>query len=314
MRFLIWGAGGIGCYYGARLQQAGHQVVYVARGEHLQAMQGKGLKVVHEEFTFSAPVEALDEAELQQRYSVDDFDLVLICFKSQATQPWLSGFTDWLQQGNTPLLSLQNGVDNEPELAAVVGLGRTLGGIALRIGGHIEAPGVITASGPAQIIFGVWPNQSQSPVGAEALQRFDTAFIEAGIPSRISENIAVELWRKLMLNNAVNPLSALTHLDTQTLSNHQLYGPVVQQLMQEVAAIAAAEGLPIGEQDVAEMYALIRAFDGIKTSMLVDLEKGRPLELEGISGTLLKRGKKLQVPTPMTGLVYGLLSQQHEIN
>lgn len=312
MRFLVVGAGGIGCYYGARLQQAGHQVVYVARGEHLQALQHKGLSVEHEDFTFHGSVEALDEAALQQQYQVNDFDLLLICFKSQATQPWLSRFADWLQQGSTPLLSLQNGVDNEPELEAAVGRARTLGGIALRIGGHIEAPGVITASGPAQIIFGAWPDQAQNTLAAETLQKFDAAFIEAGIPSRISENIAVELWRKLMLNNAVNPLSALTHLDTQTLSNHELYGPVVRQLMQEVAAIAAAEGLPIGEQDVAEMYALICAFDGIKTSMLVDLEKGRPLELEGISGTLLKRGKKLQVPTPMTGLVYGLLNQQHE--
>ena len=74
----------------------------------------------------------------------------------------------------------------------------------------------------------------------------------------------------------------------------------------------AAEGLPIGEQDVAEMYELICRFDGIKTSMLVDQEKGRPLELEGISGTLLKRGARLGVPTPMTALVYGLLARQDD--
>ncbi|MBE0508268.1 MAG: 2-dehydropantoate 2-reductase [Marinospirillum sp.] len=312
MRFLIWGAGGIGCYYGARLQQAGHAVVYVARGEHLLALQQQGLQVEHENFHFAAAVTALDASQLMQQYCISDFDLLLVCFKSQATQPWLEECNSWLAAGQTPVLSLQNGVDNEPELEAVIGRARTLGGIALRIGGHIEAPGVITASGPAQIIFGAWPNRDQGEMNPETLQQIDVAFIEAGIPSRISENIAVELWRKLMLNNAVNPLSALTHLDTQTLSNHELYGPVVQQLMQEVAAIAAAEGLPIGEQDVAEMYGLICTFDGIKTSMLVDLEKGRPLELEGISGTLLKRGKKLQVPTPMTGLVYGLLNQQHE--
>ncbi|SFX01707.1 ketopantoate reductase family protein [Marinospirillum alkaliphilum] len=312
MRFLILGAGGIGCYYGARLQQAGHQVVYVARGEHLRAMQQQGLKVEHESFRFEAPVTAVDEAALLADYSVTDFDLLLVCFKSQDTAAWLDRCRDWLLAGATPLLSLQNGVDNEPELEAVVGTSRTLGGIALRIGGHIEAPGVITASGPAQIIFGAWPDQTSGQVPTDQLQAFDQAFQQAGIPSRISDRIAVELWRKLMLNNAVNPLSALTRLDTQTLSTHPLFGASVYQLMQETAAIAAAEGLPIGQQDVEEMYQLICNFDGIKTSMLVDLEKGRPLELDGISGTLLKRGKRLAINTPMTALVYGLLSQQQE--
>ena len=310
MRFLVLGAGGIGCYYGARLQQAGHDVVYLARGEHLQALQKKGLQVDHEAFQFHQPVTAVDEATLLKNSTISDFDLLLVCFKSQATADWLQLFQDWLQKGSTPLLSLQNGVDNEPLLAEVVGQARTLGGIALRIGGHLEAPGVVTASGPAQVVMGSWPeDQGESPAAA-FLVELDKVFQQAGIPSRVTNRIAVELWRKLMLNNAVNPLSALTHLDTQTLSRHPHYGQAVYALMQETAAVAAGEGLPIGEQDVEEMYELICHFDGIKTSMLVDLEKGRPLELDGISGSLLQRAKRLGLQLPVTHLVYALLTQE----
>ncbi|WP_404417879.1 ketopantoate reductase family protein [Marinospirillum sp.] len=310
MRFLILGAGGIGCYYGARLQQAGHEVIYLARGEHLQALQNQGLQVDHEAFQFQEPVTAVDESTLLNGYQVGDFDLLLVCFKSQATADWLKLFQDWLKAGTTPLLSLQNGVDNEPLLAEVVGQARTLGGIALRIGGHLEAPGVVTASGPAQVVMGCWPeDQGKSPTSA-FIAELDKVFQQAGIPSRVTDRIAVELWRKLMINNAVNPLSALTHLDTQTLSRHPHFAQAVYALMQETAAVAAGEGLPIGEQDVEEMYELICNFDGIKTSMLVDLEKGRPLELDGISGSLLQRAKRLGLKLPVTSLVYALLTQE----
>jgi 2-dehydropantoate 2-reductase len=310
MRFLVLGAGGIGCYYGARLQQANHEVVYLARGEHLKALQSQGLQVDHEAFQFQGSVTAVDEATLLNEYQVGDFDLLLVCFKSQATAEWLKLFQDWLKSGTTPLLSLQNGVDNEPLLAEVVGQDRTLGGIALRIGGHLEAPGVITASGPAQVVMGSWPESQGWAAAVTFLAELDKVFQQAGIPSRVTDRIAVELWRKLMLNNAVNPLSALTHLDTQTLSRHPYYGSVVYALMQETAAVAAGEGLPIKEQDVEEMYELICNFDGIKTSMLVDLEKGRPLELDGISGSLLRRAKRLGLSLPVTSLVYALLTQE----
>ncbi|WP_114418909.1 ketopantoate reductase family protein [Marinospirillum perlucidum] len=311
MRFLIVGAGGIGCYYGARLQEAGHPVVYMARGEHLKALQTSGLRVEHEDFQFQRPVTAVDEAALLKDYQVTDFDLLLICFKSQATAAWLETFADWLKGGDTPLLSLQNGVDNEPLLAEVLGEERVLGGIALRIGGHLDNPGEVSASGPAQIVMGAWPEAGQPPRQQAFLEEVDHHFQQAGIPSRISHQIALELWRKLMLNNAVNPLSALTHLDTQTLSHDSYYGPVVKGLMAEAGQVAAAEGLAIDSKDVEEMYDLICQFDGIKTSMLVDLEKGRPLELEGISGSLLQRAQKHQLTLPMTGLLYALLTREN---
>ncbi|MCH8531140.1 MAG: 2-dehydropantoate 2-reductase [Saccharospirillum sp.] len=308
MRFLIVGAGGIGCYYGARLQNAGHEVTFLARGAHLEAMQQKGLSVHHPDFHFASPVTALDEAGLAANTRVSDFDVLLVCLKTQDTQPWLERMLPWLQSAPTPLLSVQNGVDNEPDIAAMVGAERTIGGLAVRIGGHIEAPGVVTVNGPAQIVMGAWPDNMKGTDWGDFLSRLDETLNAADIPSRVSDDIAREIWRKLMINAGVNPLSALTHLDTRSLCRHPLYGPAVRGLMVEAAQAGKADGVTLTDEDVTEMFDIIFSFDAIKTSMLVDKEKGRPLELDGICGAVIRRCEALNLPAPMTRLVYGLLS------
>lgn len=306
MRFLIVGAGGIGCYYGARLLQKGHEVVFVARGDHLQALQ-KGLEVQHEQFQFRGPVTALDEITVRRTQAAGDFDLILLCFKSSATEAWLKQSQAWLAAASTPVLSLQNGVDNEPAIAAALGRNRTLGGLALRIGGHIVRPGVIQASGPAQIIFGFWPVQTGADNPTE-LTQFAEAFEAAGIPTTVTDQVARELWRKLIINNGVNPLSALTGLDTHALCRHPQFSPAVKAMMAETVAVAQADDIALTPQDAHDMFDLISSFNAIKTSMLVDKEKGRPLELDAISGAVIRRGQALGIATPVTALVHGLLA------
>ncbi|RTE66397.1 2-dehydropantoate 2-reductase [Amphritea opalescens] len=311
MRFLVIGAGGIGCYYGARLQLQGHQVAYLARGEHLQALQNNGLSIHHPQLDFNQPVDALDIDQLQSRFQCQDFDLILLTLKAGATASILTQLADWLNTAETPVLSLQNGVDNEPVIEQALGRQRTLGGLAVRIGGHIIAPGKIEATGPAQIVMGSWPNQSSEQIfPAATLATFAAAFNEAGIPSQLSDDIRYELWRKLIINNGVNPLSALTRLDTQALTSHPTFGKTVYRMMQEVAKVSAADDVTLSQADVDEMFELICNFDAIKTSMLVDKEKGRPLELGGISGAVIQRAAQLKVEVPNTELVHALLLQQ----
>jgi len=309
MRLLIVGAGGIGATYGAHLLEAGHDVTLVARGEHLNAMREVGLEVRHEAFHFVGPVDAIDEDRLLAERRVADFDVVILTFKSQATEPWLTKAEAWLWLGDTPLLSLQNGVDNEPAIDRSVGVARTYGGLAVRIGGHVEHPGLVVATGPAQVVMGVWPDAVTGEADPDFLHRLQTAFQDAGIPTRTTEHIAVELWRKLMINVAVNPLSALTGMDTRSLTHDPAFAPAVRALMQETCAVGAADGVSLGEHDVQEMFDLIRGFDPIKTSMLVDREKGRPLELEGITGAVLRRAADHDIDTPVTALVHGLLER-----
>lgn len=309
MRFLIVGAGGIGCYYGARLLQAGHQVSLVARGEHLQALQQQGLRLAHEQGDFQGPVTAVDIESLLVQSACSDFDLIIFTLKSQATAGMLAQLGDWLRRADTPVLSLQNGVDNEPEISRWLGDARTLGGLAVRIGGHIIAPGVVHADGPAQVIMGAWPRQ-EGPVSG-FLQQLQEVFERAAIPCRVSPDIRRELWRKLIINNGVNPLSALTGLDTRSLSHDPCFGQSVYQMMTETALVARADQVQLDQGDVDEMFELIRHFDAIKTSMLVDREKGRPLELDAISGAVLRRAEQLGVATPVTQLVVGLLSRSY---
>lgn len=307
MRFLIVGAGGIGAYYGARLQAAGHRVTMVARGDHLTAMQARGLTVDHEQFTFSEPVNAVSESELTERHPATDFDLIILAFKSQATEQWLDKMAQWLDQSPTSVLSLQNGVDNEKLLAARLGNHRTLGGLAVRIGGHIITPGHIEATGPAQVTLGPWPSAAQTPGLVPQADNLAQIFDAAGIPTQVSTEIRTELWRKLLINNGVNPLSALTRLDTRQLTHDPGYAPAVRAMMQEAAEVAVADEVTLTKNDVNDMFELISQFNAIKTSMLVDREKGRQMELEGIAGAVISRGHQLGLETPVTCLVYRLL-------
>ncbi|TCK08469.1 ketopantoate reductase family protein [Marinobacterium mangrovicola] len=307
MKFLILGAGGIGCYYGARLLEAGHSCTFVARGKHLEALQTNGLEVRHPELHFTGAVDAINLATLIRERSAAEFDLVLFCLKGGATTETMEQLNAWLNDSQLILLSLQNGVDNEPLIANTIGDARTLGGLAVRIGGHILEPGIIEATGPAQIVMGAWPDSTAQPSTDAFAKKLSLLLNEADIPTQVSPDIRYELWRKLLINNSMNPLSALTGLDTRSLTSDPVLRPIIHAVMTETAAVGIADGVALGEKDVEEMFELICGFDAIKTSMLVDREKGRPLELDGISGAVLSRGEKLGINTPLTALINRLL-------
>lgn len=308
MKIAIWGAGGVGCYYGAKLQQSGHRCTFVARGEHLRAMQQFGLTVRHPEMQFQAEVDAVSQKEWLASRHCHEFDLIVLAFKAGATRAALRQAKSWLLQGSCPVLSLQNGVENEVAILEVLGPERTLGGLAIRIGAHIQEPGVVDVDGVAEVALGCWPEPGASAVLSVFAADLAKTFNRAGIPTTLSPEIQKQLWRKLLINNGVNPLSVLTGMDTQALTHHRVYGRVVYQLMQETAAAARNRGVDIQQRDIDEMYQLIRNFDAIKTSMLVDHEKGRPLELDGICGAVLRSFDADSDRPMLTRLINQLLS------
>lgn len=311
MNFLIIGAGGIGCFYGSKLQNAGHNVTFLARGEHLHAMRKNGLEVKHKDSYFFDKVEALDIDALIKHKACADYDLIMLTTKGGSTSIILEQLNNWLSNSSTPFLSLQNGVDNESLVSKAIGEDRTLGGLAVRIGGHIIEPGKIHATGLAQLIIGTWPNAESCTIQKNnVVEKFIKVLNSANISTQISFNIKQELWRKLLINNGVNPLSALTGLNTRELTAHKTLTKRVYQMMEEVASVAKADDIVLSKQDIDEMYELICTFDPIKTSMLIDKEKGRPLELDSICGAVLRRSEKLGIPTPITELVNDLLILQ----
>ena len=307
MHFVVIGAGGIGGYYGARLQAHGQQVTFVARGPHLQALQTQGLRVNHPDWCFEGRVRAYSLEQFLESSLPPETDLIILCVKAIDTEAIASLLADRIGELSTPVLSLQNGVDNEAVLAKHIGVERVLGGLALRIGSHMTAPGIIDAVGPAQVVMGPWPTAAAASELTELLNRLDDVFNQAAIPSRVTDDIQLELWRKLVINNGVNPLSALTGLDTGTLVRDRGLSQITYGMMAEATAAAAADGVTLTETDCKEMFDLIHHFDPIKTSMLVDFEHNRPLELEEICGAVLSRSARIKLEAPYTFTIYQLL-------
>lgn len=311
MRWLILGAGGIGGYYATRLAAVGENVTVMARGEHLAAIQSEGLRLNWEGVELHQSMPALDQSTLIREYRADDFDVVMLAVKAGATAEVMSALEGWLADAGVAVLSLQNGVDNEGIIAAKLGYERTLGGFAVKIGGQIIAPGVIRAEGEARIVIGSWPqNTNVADRRLPLLGRMIRAFDMAGIPADISDDIRRELWRKLIINNGVNPLSALTGLDTQKLTHLPEFRQIVLGMMNEVVIASRADKVSLNSQDLKEMFGVIRSFNPIKTSMLIDAEKQRPLETDAICGAVIRRCRSLGYDPCYTITINTLLEYQ----
>ncbi|MDK8465700.1 ketopantoate reductase family protein [Marinobacter sp. SS13-12] len=307
-QFGIVGAGGIGSFYAMKLLNAGHRCVMVARGKRLGQLLESGLRLSHDTQYHEVPCpSACDLSQLFEHYTPGQFHALALCTKSSATKELAGAIAGWFARCNAtcPVISLQNGMDNESTLAGALPRNCVFGGLAVKIGAHLTADGSVEAKGPGELIIGPWPKGSPDRVPAEV----STAFEQSGAPIRISNNIQRELWLKLAINNGVNPLSALTGLDTRSLSREPPFAPMVYSLMQEVAIAASADEVLLTRQDIDDMYYLIRSFDAIKTSMLVDHEQGRALELDAICGAVMSRHQRLGIDAPYTRLVYALLSQ-----
>lgn len=310
MRMAVIGAGGVGGYYGARWLAAGNPVTFVARGGHLEQLRAHGLQVEHPQFRYRDAVHATDLDGLCAS-DPGEFDLLVLAVKSAATQAVAVTLHDWFQRHGrcVPVLSIQNGVDNEAELAAALGQDAVIGGLALRVGTHVEAPGRITATGAGQVVTGPWPNREEAVTGPATaiLPTFVQAADAAGTPVIETNDIRRELWRKLVINNGLNPISALTGWDSRRLTRNPEMVVTIRRLMHEAVTAARADRVMLDDADVDEMFQLIHDLDPIKTSMLVDREHGRPMELDAICGAVIARARRLGEEVPATELLAGLL-------
>ncbi|WP_041957771.1 ketopantoate reductase family protein [Sulfurospirillum arsenophilum] len=305
MNILILGAGGVGGYFGARLLQSGHTVAFVARGAHLEALQTEGLHVKHPSFEFAEKIKAFD---LQSLADMDaaSFDLIILTTKSTATREIAIQLALWLRnQMNPPyILSLQNGVENEAILGDYFAEEYIIGGLTRKIGAHVVKPAHIEAIGTAETILGM---MHVSMDNERFLEELALAFKHAGIPTQTTHDIKQELWKKLVINNGVNALCALLRVKTGALFDKSSLSEVVQGLMQETAHAARSLHVKISQEDVDAMFELIKQFDSIKPSMLVDLEQGRALEIEEICGVVIRALHQIGVDAPYTKTIKALL-------
>lgn len=306
MNFIILGAGGIGSYYGAKLLSSGHKVIFIARGENLKAIQQNGLKLQHPRFRFSQNVSAMNINEYKTVSSSKLIDAVLITTKSTSTRVLAEELSDiYNNTKDTPyLVSLQNGVENEEILSTYLPKDKIIGALSRKIGAHIIKPGVIEATGKVETIIG---QLVETKEGSAFLNKFSKILNDCDILCTITKNIKLELWKKLIINNGVNAICALLKIKTGPLMNNEKLSKIVYGLMCETANAAKADNINILQKDVDEMYKLIKNFDSIKPSMLVDREFNRALEIDEICGVVIKYCDKQGINAPYTQTISTLL-------
>ncbi|GAB4350221.1 MAG: 2-dehydropantoate 2-reductase [Immundisolibacter sp.] len=301
MRVAIVGAGGIGCLVGARLAAAGQaEVVLLARGEHAARLAADGLVLDCNGQVETHRLPVIDTANETTLSQLTDCHWLLFTCKSQHTR----GLAERLKPYVGPrcrLGSLQNGVDNEPILAQVFGR-PVLGGLVRKFFAHITAPGKVEVRGALEAVLGDYP----TGCGADANDMIER-LRAAGVTVFASSDIRRELWRKLILNNGCNPLAAVTFLDTQRMANDPDLAWVMRNLMREAGAAAAADEVEFSPHELEAVFQWIKGITPIKPSMQADAERGKPLELDGITGAVLRRAGQLGIEVPVTATLHHVL-------
>jgi len=298
MKIAILGSGGVGGYYGALLASCGNDVTFIARGAHLAAMREHGLQVesVHGDLHL-APVQATDDPA-----RVGPVDLVLVTVKTydleqaaQAALPFVGP--------NTAVLPLLNGLDAAERLAAVLGDGSVLGGMT-HISSSVAAPGVIRQVSPLRRVT-LGECDGAITARAEAVRDVLAA---TGAEVALTPRIDVALWEKFLFIASIGGICCLSRQPMgpvlATAETRQLY----TEALLEIEALARARGVDLPAGAVENALQITAGFaPDTKPSMLADLEAGRRLELEAMSGTVVRYGRETGVPTPVHWAVYAAL-------
>jgi 2-dehydropantoate 2-reductase len=298
VHIVVMGSGGVGGYFGAKLQRAGERVTFVARGPHLDAIKRSGLaiKSAIDGDTLVRP------AAVERLEGVDRADAILFCVKSFDTEDAASRL--WSVLGpDTPVLSLQNGVDNEDKIDAKLGTGRAMGGVA-QVFATIESPGVIRHQAAGRIIFGEMDGSVSAR--AEALR---DAFARAEVPVELSKGIRRALWEKYLLICAVGGTTAVTRETLGVIRDTPATWRLFRQIVEEVAAVACHAGVDLADDAVEQIMKFAETIPpGNRASLAQDLLQGRRLELEALHGHAARLGERLGVPTPAIFAVYAALA------
>lgn len=300
---LVMGSGAVGGYYGALLFRAGHDVTFVARGEHLEAIRERGLRVESvNSGTFTITPKATDH--LDGSWTAD---LVLFCVKSYDNARAIGVMGPAVGEG-TSILTLQNGIGSGDELGAAFGRERVMLGLSY-VDAVRRASGVVGEEGGlANIVFG--EQDGASTPRADAVRAVMEA---AGINVRLSSNVGRDLWSKLVYICALSGMTCITRAPfAEVLSTPETLD-LTWRVMREVKAVAGAADAGLAP-DVVEstMAAFEEAVGRLTSSMFTDLERGNPLEVDVLNGAVARLGKELGVATPVNDLITACLTPAHK--
>jgi 2-dehydropantoate 2-reductase len=302
MRIAILGAGGVGGYFGGALARAGHSVAMLARGAHLDAMRERGLEVRTPEGTWTAAVEATDDPA-----KLGAADLAIVAVKTYSLAE-IAPAARLLAEAGAVILPLLNGVEAADRLIeSGVSDDRVLGGLteisAARIG-----PGIVERRSTFQRVVVGERAGSLSPQASERAERIAAAFREAGADAQVSEDITADLWRKLAFISTMAAVCGLARSPVGPIRDKPLGRELIARSLREVLAVARALGVNAREEDAARILDFIDSMaPGLKPSLLVDLEAGRPTEINDLSGAVSRLGRQAGVDTPVNDVATAAL-------
>jgi len=293
MRFCIVGAGAIGGFVGAKLALAGEEVTFIARGKNLAAINEKGMSVYYRD----GREEHATMAKAEEDYAkAGTFDVVILTLKAHQVGAVAEKLAPLYHQ-DTVVIPMQNGIpfwyfhDHGGELA-----GRTVE--------TVDPGGIVKNAIPKERIIGcvVYP-ATELVEPTERITRITEAFTKAGLKSPILENVRAEMWLKLWGNLTFNPISALTHATLQDICEDPHGKALAAQMMKEAQAVAEHLGITF-RVPLEKRIEGARKVGKHKTSMLQDVEAGRPVEIDALVGSVVELGDLTGIPVPTIRAVF----------
>ncbi len=304
MKIAVFGAGGVGGYFGGRLAQAGHDVTFIARGKHLGAIKNGGLRVESINGDFIIPqAKATDDPS-----GIGEMDLVLVSVKAwqvldaaHAIKPMIGG--------TSTVLPLENGIEAAAELAVVLGSQHIVGGLC-KIISYIGEPGLIRHVGAKPYIAVGELDGSDSPRVGEICDAFDSA----GVSIEKMDNIQAAIWEKFLFIASWSGVGAVTRAPVGAIRTYQPTRELLARSMKEITRLAIAQGVVLPDDVIEKNVNFIDSLPPESTtSMQRDIQDGRPSELEAQCGAVVRLGEQHNIATPVNSFIYHSLSLMERV-
>jgi 2-dehydropantoate 2-reductase len=289
MKITVMGSGGVGGYFGARLAASGNDVTFVARGAHLAAMRRSGLRLDSELGDLHLhPVEVVADAR-----DIAAADAVLFAVKMGDTERAAQSLRPLVARGAT-VFTFQNGIDSAERIGRIVGANSVVPGVG-RILSHIREPGVIKQTGTfARLEFAEGDNKPSARTAA-----FHGACKGAGFEAVLSADIGRELWLKFAMLAPNAAVTALARGPISIMRDHPRSRELLVSLVEEVVAVGIALQAGLEPSDTGKILQLIDGLpEAMMASMAHDIVAGKPIEVDGLSGAVVRLGTQVGVPTP----------------
>lgn len=300
MRFTFIGAGAVGGFYGALLARKGHDVSFVARGAHRDAIARDGLRVDGPLGDFTVRVQAeSDPSKLGQA------DVVVLAVKTYDNVSAIPMIKPLIKPGSV-VLSLQNGVDSAEEIAAAAGEAATLGG-STYIATAIEAPGFIRQTGThRRIVFGEYFGARDRV--SDRVRAIEQAMKSADIDAEAVADARPAVWEKFTYLAPFAAFTGAARLPIGPLWADEHIRTMFIEAVNEVRSVAAAHQIPLATDHIEKVNTYVAKLPpSTRSSLLIDLQQGKRIEVEALQGSVVRRGRKMGVPTPVMAALYAVL-------